>query len=100
MRSYEFHPEAQAELLEITQRYLSQDEAVGEDFRAEVRRAVESILENPEASQVIAAHGVRRKVLQRFPHGLYYILRAGCVFIIALGHHKRRPGYWRERLKP
>jgi len=42
-------------------------------------------------------HGTRRIVLKRFPFSVIYRLLEGQLQIVAVAHHKRRPGYWRTR---
>jgi toxin ParE1/3/4 len=43
-------------------------------------------------------YGTRRFVLQRFPFSTVYVSLAQG-YIIAIAHHRRKPGYWRRRLK-
>lgn len=45
---YEFHPEAEVELVEIILFYESQAPGLGERFAAEVERAVDQLLKLPE----------------------------------------------------
>jgi tRNA (Thr-GGU) A37 N-methylase len=38
-------------------------------------------------------------VLSReFPYSVVYLEQLDCVWIVAVMHAKRKPGYWRERL--
>jgi hypothetical protein len=42
--------------------------------------------------------GARRYILHRFPYGIIYRLLGDDVLeILAIAHHKRRPGYWGRR---
>jgi toxin ParE1/3/4 len=34
-----------------------------------------------------------------FRYDIVYVIRGEVVFIIAIAHHRRRPGYWRSRLR-
>ncbi len=34
-----------------------------------------------------------------FPYNIVYVIRGDVVFIIAIAHHRRQPGYWRTRLR-
>lgn len=36
--------------------------------------------------------------LQDFPYSLVYTIRLNELVVIALAHHSRRPGYWKDRL--
>ena len=41
---------------------------------------------------------VRRRVLRRNPFAIVYLIDDGAIVIVAVAHHKRRPGYWLPRL--
>lgn len=43
--------------------------------------------------------GTRRFVLKRFPYSTVYLELDQDGHVIAVAHHRRRPGYWRRRLK-
>ncbi|WP_437650338.1 hypothetical protein [Sorangium sp. So ce362] len=40
---------------------------------------------------------MRRLLLQRFPYGVLYAVELKRVFVLAVTHRRRRPGYWRGR---
>lgn len=44
-------------------------------------------------------HGTRRFIVGRFPYSTVYVTRVVANHVIAVAHHKRRPGYWRRRLR-
>jgi hypothetical protein len=73
--SYSFHPEAEREFLE----------AIG--------RAVE----HPKSWPIIDGE-VRRCQTKRFPYGVLYSEEAEGIFVIAVMHLHRDPGYWKNRL--
>ncbi|MEI6640166.1 MAG: hypothetical protein WCL46_10640, partial [Chlorobium sp.] len=56
------------------------------------------ILMNTEASPKIGKR-LRRKSLWRFPYNLVYTVYPDRIQILACAHQKRRPYYWRKRLK-
>ncbi len=63
-------------------------------------KAVAFIEQFPEASPVSAGH-VRKKVLRKpFEYTLFYVVETERIRILSVAHHRRRPGYWQERLKP
>jgi len=94
----EFHPDADVEITEAAQYYEERLAGLGSDLLGEVERALDQILTNPEASQRIARR-VRRKPLWRFPYNLIYAVYPDRIRIVACAHQKRRPFYWRKRLK-
>jgi plasmid stabilization system protein ParE len=93
------HPQASADLEDATRYYRSKAPGVGEDFLAEFFRCSELIRQNPEAAPVMGAEGVRAKVLQRFPYSIHYVVASDRIRIVAVAHQRRRPGYWRDRLR-
>jgi len=40
----------------------------------------------------------RRRVLRRFPYSIVFLLEPAEIVIVAVAHHKRRPGYWIGRV--
>ena len=94
----EFLPEAEEEFREAAWYYEKEAPGVGFRFIAEVRRGVTFITENPYAA-VSVGTGIRRKVLNHFPYSLMYAVEAELIVIVAVAHQKRRPRYWRGRVK-
>ena len=97
MRSVEFHPEAQDEFISAAQFYERQAEGLGLDFMMTVQRAYERLLEAP-ASGPPFGRRLRRLLVPKFPYGLLYRVEPERIYIIAVMHLHRRPGYWRSRL--
>ena len=98
MKLIGFHPDADVEITEAAQYYEERLAGLGSDLLGEVERALDQILTNPEASQRIARR-VRRKPLWRFPYNLIYAVYPDRIRIVACAPQKRRPFYWRKRLK-
>ncbi len=93
---WEFHPDAEQELTESTLRYESEISGLGLRFAREVERVVELILEDP-ALGVRVQGEIRRFVLRRFPFSVVYAVASGILYVLAIAHDSRRPGYWRTR---
>lgn len=98
-RSIRRHPEAEAELLAAAEWY---DEAagLGPDLVAEVRAfsariadAPESFPPDPEMEEV------RRARLKQFPYWLVFTMQDEEIFIVAVAHVRREPGYWLKRVR-
>ena len=97
MRSVEFHPEAQDEFISAAQFYERQAEGLGLDFIMTVQQAYERLLEAP-ASGPPFGRRLRRLLVPKFPYGLLYRVEPERIYIIAVMHLHRRPGYWPSRL--
>lgn len=98
MKPITLHPDADAELTEAARYYELRQSGLGSDLLEEVERALDQILAYPEASQKIGTR-IRRKRLWRFPYNLVYAAYPERIRILAFAHQKRRPYYWRKRLK-
>ncbi len=64
----------------------------------EVNAARRRIAEQPDAWHPLGKD-LRRILLKRFPYAIIYRVRAEEIVIIAYAHLRRRPGYWRSRLR-
>jgi len=87
-----FHEAADAELTEAIQYYDAKAPGLGDRFLAEVKAATRRIEEFPEIAPVIE-YGVRAKVLPSFPYRLMYVVDVSELFVVAVAHGNRRPGY-------
>jgi plasmid stabilization system protein ParE len=92
----EFHPAAAEELVETTAFYERRVSGLGMGFILEVERVVDLVQAHPLVGQRIE-EAFRRIVLVRFPYSLIYSVEADRIWIVAVAHHRRQPGYWRER---
>jgi len=96
MMRIRFHPEAEQELTEATAWYNERSEVAAQAFALEIDHAVRSIREAP-LRWPRGMRGERRFVLDRFPYTVLYRVKDDHVFITAVAHQSRRPGYWRHR---
>ena len=92
-----FHEAADAELTEAVAYYDGKAPGLGDRFLAEIKAATRYIEQYPEIAPVIE-YGVRAKVLVRFPYSLMYVVELQELFIVAVAHQDKRPGYWVDRL--
>ena len=66
-------------------------------FLSEIYDALENVAQWPRRWPPYQ-HGTRRFVLHRFPFSIVYREETATVSVVAIAHHKRRPGYWNDRL--
>lgn len=97
MKPVRFHPEAEAELLAAITYYEGQQAGLGVDLRQEVEAAVGLVRKNPQLFAARPADGLRKCPVRRFPYAVYYLDLDAEIWIAAVAHRKRKPGYWRER---
>jgi plasmid stabilization system protein ParE len=97
MTKIEFHPEARLELDNAHSWYRERNHIAARAFVTEVTRALISIAQSPETWPRTRSNE-HRFIFKRFPYSIIYRIRDDKVFITALAHQKRRPGYWRRRI--
>jgi plasmid stabilization system protein ParE len=95
--NYTFHPEAEQELIEAALLYEFEVPGLGRRFGEEVSRVIDLVLENPELGARIDDH-LRHFVLRRFPFSVVYATMPDLVYIVAIAHGGREPGYWQSRV--
>lgn len=98
MKPAVFLPEAENEMLEAASYYAVQATGLGMDYLSEVEHAVRTIEESPATWPVIEGE-LRRRLIRRFPFGILYRIEPEEIIIVAVAHMRRRPGYWRARIK-
>ena len=98
MTAYEFLEPAQIELEKEVKYYNAQQAELGYDFANEVADAIARMLRYPEAWTKISKR-TRRCRTKRFPYGVISQIRGDRILIVAVGHLRRKPFYWRDRVK-
>ncbi len=88
---------AREELRRAVKHYEAETPGLGSELAAQVEHAVQQVAEFPMLGRPHPA-GVRQVVIQRFPFSIIYSVREPEVVIIAVTHHRRRPGYWLKRM--
>jgi plasmid stabilization system protein ParE len=95
---YRYNRAAELEMLDAALYYEAQREGLGVEFVDEVEAGISTILEAPHRWPEVEA-GLRRYQIHRFPYGLFYRIVIDEVEIVAVADLRRRPGYWRNRLR-
>lgn len=95
--------EAAEEAAEAAAWYESERPGLGTEFSDAINYAIDLIEENilpllPLAGEA-GALGAKRIILKRFPYDIVSVKRPGETLVVAVAHHSRKPGYWRDRMK-
>lgn len=93
------HGGARRDMIQAGRWYERATPGLGARFRAAVENALRAAAEDPRAGAPYLL-GTRRRLLDRFPYGLVHVERGTTLWIVAVAHHRRRPGYWARRLPP
>jgi toxin ParE1/3/4 len=103
IRKVRLHPRAGAEFEAAAEWYHQERSSLGFDFELELASTLILLQQVPNASmphpRFATRSRVRRLMLKRFPYDLVFVEQEREIIVIALAHHARRPGYWRDRLR-
>ena len=91
-----FRPDIEHEVKSSYIWYQKQAKGLGDDFLTELETGYEAIIELsntwPKFQQ-----GFRRFLLSKFPFSIIYRFNGKTIFVVAVMHNSRKPGYWAER---
>lgn len=97
MKPVLIHVEAEEELVESTRYYEERSQGLGLDFKERVKRAIFDLQAFPTRFGFHRIKPFRRFQLGRFPFSVIYLELPDVIWIAAIAHDKREPGYWRNR---
>jgi toxin ParE1/3/4 len=92
-----FHPLARDEFKRAVREYEFRQRGLGARFASEVERAIDRIRQSPVRWPLLE-EPVRRCLTQVFPYAVLYSVEPDGVFVVAVMHCHRKPGYWRDRV--
>ncbi len=96
MKETIFHPEARAEMRESFEFYEARLDGLGLRFLLAVEQTAERIVVHPEAGALLAGE-FRKRIVPGFPYNIIYRVWEDYIYLVAVAHDYRRPGYWRDR---
>lgn len=91
------HPEADEELAEAVRYYSAIDPELGVRFYREMERLIGEVLIQPRRFRRFDPPA-RRHFSHWFPYAIIYVDDPDGIWILAVMHMKRLPGYWKRRL--
>ena len=94
--NYEFHPEALFELEKAADFYAERQRGLEVRFLDAVYSAIHRACEAPGRRRVFDGD-IRRVLVHVFPYAVLYSIEDGFLYIIAVMHCSREPGYWKNR---
>ena len=97
MKPVAYHCEADVELVGAAKRYKCEQELLGRRFLHAVHIALARIQDNPERFPRYDDTTRSCRVIG-FPYRLVYEVLPDAIYIIAVAHANREPGYWKNRL--
>jgi len=97
VKPHVFHPDAGEEYAQAIQYYAAVAPELGSRLYDEIERLILEVRRQPE-SFFLFSPPARRALARKFPYAVVYLDEPDRVWIVAIMHAKRKPGYWRERL--
>ena len=97
MKQVPFHAEAEAEFLSALSQYSAIEHELGAGFYEEMEVILQRVATFPEHGSP-HKRGTRRVLMKRFPFSVIYLHERSTI-VVAVAHHRRRPGYWLKRLR-
>lgn len=97
-RAIRYHEDARLEFLHEVGFYSAISRRLGERFDKAVEHAEVFASTFPELGSPFK-YGTRRILTKKFPFSVVYIVNDNEILILAIAPFRRRPGYWRSRLK-
>lgn len=97
MKPHAFHPEAEEEYAQAARYYADADPELGGRFCDEIERLIADVRREPKRFRYFDPPA-QRHFSTVFSHAVIYVEQPDRIWILAVMHMKRRPGYWKERL--
>jgi hypothetical protein len=93
----ELHPKADAEFAAQVEYYDDEQPGLGERYYREVIARLEWIAEHPTLPRM--RKNYRRANLRVFPFYIAYVIKDDLVWVLAVAHGHKKPGYWIGRMR-
>ena len=98
MTRLRYHPEARAEFLHDIEYYAAISTRLAELYDKAVHTAEKQAASTPEAWPKYGKK-TRRVIDRRFKFSLVYLHSGDEIYVVAVAPAKKKPGYWRRRLR-
>lgn len=97
MKPVTLHREALEEFNDAAAHYAQISPALGQQFYAAIEQAIREVRRSPGIIRV-DQKPARRHLARKFPYTIVYLERPDDLWIVAVMHLHRAPGYWRHCL--
>lgn len=95
---HRFHVQAEREHLARVTYYEAERPGLGGKYLDDFDSSIAKICGGPERLKLIRKPNIRRAYFFSFPCSIIYRDSGGEVQVLAVMHHRQRPGYWLARL--
>lgn len=98
MKRIKLHPEAEEDIEQAVSYYEERRSGYGSKFLDNYVSATSFIRQFPESGTRYYER-VLFTTLNDFPYSIFYLNLERSIFVLAVIHDRRRPGFWLDRLK-
>ena len=88
--------EAEAEIRAAFLWYFERSPIAADAYRTEALEAID-LLQTDAPIWPADEDGIRQYLLRHYPYKIFYEIDGQTVTVLAVAHHRRKPGYWRVR---
>jgi hypothetical protein len=96
VKPHAFHPEAEQEYAQAAKYYAEVDPELAGRFYDEMERLIQDVRRDPKRFRHFDPPA-QRHFGNVFPYAVIYVEQSDHIWILAMMHMKRRPGYWKHR---
>jgi plasmid stabilization system protein ParE len=96
MKGFLLHRLAKADLREAVGYYRKESPELANEFLVEVERVIERLVAHPQSAPRAGSHH-RMARITRFHYNLLYRVEDDHIFVVAVFHQRRRPGFGLDR---
>ncbi len=89
-------PEARIEIADTAIFYKQFSDELSSVLLTKLYQSLSLAAEDPQLFQA-DRNGFRKINLKRFPYKIVFKISGDSIVVMALAHHKQRPGYWKNR---
>ena len=89
---------AEAEAEEAVVYFDEQRPGLGDRFEQDLQETLAFVVERPLSGKRLSEN-VRQTRFRTFRYNLIYVIDGEELIIVAVAHHRRRPGYWLGRIR-
>ena len=97
MKPLEFHSQASEELIDSAQFFEGASSGLGDRFLDALHELLERIKSYPSYGASILGRRTRVARVSGFPYDVVYRDEPSRIYVVAIAHQSRKPGYWKGR---
>jgi len=98
VKPFQFSKPASDEVAEAIRWYEMRRSGLGSDFYDAIVQTIDLIRTHPEIGTPRMGRLPNRQLrVTRFPYKVVYRVREHNIYVVAVAHTSRRPGYWKDR---